>query len=129
MYKTKYFLILLIFTNLLLIGCAETKFLLTGDTYPEWTGPVKIFQEPPKDIEYVEIGWVTGKMSGAVSDWGKILEAMQEEAAEKGANAIILVDKDKSKQASIGGSAQYGLFGGSYDEKNLMAIAIRISKK
>lgn len=126
--KKKTVLILFIIILIFLSSCAETKFIITGETYPEWKGPVKIFQKPPKGIKYVEVGWISGKMGGMVSDWGKILEAMQKEAAKKGANGIILVDKSRYKQATMGGSIQYGFYGGSYDEKNLMAIAIRIIK-
>ena len=114
--------------SIIMSACAQTQFLITGNTYEPWTGPVKIFQEAPKDIQYEEIGWVSGKMGGMVSDWGAILKAMQKEAGERGANAIILVNKESSTQASLGGSDQYGFYGGSYQEKNLMAIAIRIWK-
>ena len=114
--------------SIIMSACAQTQFLITGNTYEPWTGPVKILQEAPKDIQYEEIGWVSGKMGGMVSDWGAILKAMQKEAGERGANAIILVNKESSTQASLGGSDQYGFYGGSYQEKNLMAIAIRIWK-
>ncbi len=56
-------------------------------------------------------------MEGAFSDWGAILKKMQKEAADRGANAIILINKEASTQS---------IYGGSYEEKNLMAIAIRI---
>ena len=56
-------------------------------------------------------------MEGAFSDWGAILKKMQKEAADRGANAIILINKEASMQS---------IYGGSYEEKNLMAIAIRI---
>lgn len=42
---------------------------------------------------------------------------MQEEARERGANAIILVNKEAETLSSLGGSAQYGFYGGSYQEK------------
>jgi len=119
--------LLILFAGLIILtlGCAQTRFIVTGSTYEPWPGPVKILQELPKDQRYVEIGWVSGKMSGMVSDWGAILKAMQEEARLKGANAIILIDKDATSQATIGGS-KHGFYGGTYEEKNLMAIAIRI---
>jgi uncharacterized protein YbjQ (UPF0145 family) len=68
---------------------------------------VKILYEPPADVKYEEIGVITGKMSGMVSDWGTIIEAMQKKAREKGANAIILINKETSTQSSFGGSVQY----------------------
>jgi len=112
--------------SIIVSACAQTQFVATGKTYEPWKGPVKILQEAPKGVKYEELGWVSGKMGGMVSDWGAILKAMQEEARERGANAIILVNKESSTQSSLGGSVQYGFYGGSYQEKNLMAIAIRI---
>ena len=106
-------------------GCAETHFIATGNTYEPWEGPVKILNKPPAGVKYEEIGWISGKMGGMVSDWGAILKAMQKSARKKGANAIILINKEASSQSSLGGSVQYGFYGGSYQEKNLMAIAIR----
>lgn len=113
---------------LLASACAQTQFVATGKAYDEWQGPVKILQEPPKGVKYEELGWVSGKMGGMVSDWGAILKAMQEEARIRGANAIILVNKETSNQSSLGGSVHYGFYGGSYQEKNLMAIAIRTTE-
>ena len=104
-------------------GCAQTQFLVTtGNSHEPWTGPVRILREAPNDIEYEEIGWVSGRM-GYDSDWGNILKEMQKESAERGANAIILVDKEASTQI-IG--LQWPFYGSSYEEKKLMAIAVRI---
>ena len=126
MYQVKIVYLGLLLFVLVVSGCAETRFVATGNTYRPWEGPVKILQEPPTGVKYEEIGWVSGKMGGMVSDWGAILKAMQESARKKGANAIILINKEASTQSSFGGSVQYGFYGGSYQEKNLMAIAIRI---
>lgn len=111
---------------ILLFACAQVKFIPTGNIYEPWDGPVKILEKPPSNIHYEEIGVITGKMSGMVSDWGAILKAMQKKARSKGANAIILINKETSKQSSFGGSVQYGFYGGSYQEKNMMARLIRI---
>ena len=105
-------------------ACVRTQFLPTTDTTHEhWSGPVEILQEAPADREYEELGWLTGYTH---SDWGTALKAMQEEAAERGANAIVLVVKDSSTQAGIVATPDGGLFGGTSEQRNLMAIAIRI---
>ena len=52
-----------------------------------------------------------------MADWGAILKAMQKEAKKRGANAIILINKETSTQLFLDSS---------YEEKSLMAIAIRI---
>jgi len=114
-------------TLIILLNCASAKFIQTGQIYEPWDGVVQILEEPPRNERFTEIGWVTGKMSGQLSDWGKIIEKMQETARKKGANAIILIDKDASMQGSVTANAQYGILTGStYQEKNLTAKAIRI---
>lgn len=121
----KYFLLCYILT-LLAFACAQVNFIPTGNSYEPWEGSVKILDELPSDVRYEEVGVITGKMSGMVSDWGKILKAMQKKARAKGANAIILINKETSSQSSFGGSLKYGFYGGSYQEKNMMARLIRI---
>jgi hypothetical protein len=129
MRKKRQFIIGLMSCVILSVKCAQSTFVVTGKSYEPWAGNVQIFQESPNDLKYEEIGWVTGKMAGSVSDWGKILKSMQETARNNGANAIILVNKETSNHASVGGSLQYGFYGGSYQEKTIMAKAIRIIEK
>ena len=103
--------------SFIVIACAQTQFVATGKTYEPWKGTVKIFRETPKGIKYEELGWISGKMGGMVADWGAILKAMQKEAKNRGANAIILINKETSNQLFLDSS---------YKEKSLMVIAIRI---
>ena len=115
-----------------MLGCVQTSFTATGRTYEPWDGPVKIFQVPPKNIKYEELGWVSGQTDDDNYDWVQILGAMQEEARKRGANAIILVSKESSTQSS---STQSEVRGNLYESKkkkdkkrNMVAIAIRIQK-
>ncbi|MEW6614292.1 MAG: hypothetical protein AB1401_02315 [Thermodesulfobacteriota bacterium] len=97
---------------LFLAGCVTSKFTQTGEAYPPYEGIVKVLTEPPKDKKYVEVGWVASS-GGMIHEWTNLIEAMQKEAASKGANAIIL-------------NQQFGLVEGSSTKKSLMAIAVRI---
>ena len=121
MLNNRYFFIICI--SITLSACAQTRFLVTtGNTHEPWTGPVRILREAPNGTKYEEIGWVSARM-GYGSDWGNILKKMQMESAKRGANAIILVDKEASTQFT---GLQWPLYGSSYEEKSLMAIAVRI---
>ena len=109
-------------------SCVTTRFVPTGHRYNEWDGPVKILREFPKNAEYEEIGWITAKNDFDDSlDWGEILVALQTEAKKRGANAIVIVDKDviSERKAEI---LPYG-YGKSETktEKSMVVIAIRIS--
>ena len=120
----------LLFCFVTMTGCVQTSFTATGRTYEPWDGPVKIFQEPPKNIKYEELGWVSGQTDDDTYDWVQILEAMQKEAKKRGANAIILVSKESSTQSKVRGNA-YGFFReekkeSKIKERNIVAIAIRI---
>lgn len=117
----------LLFCFITMTGCVQTSFTATGRTYEPWDGPVKIFQEPPKNIKYEELGWVSGQTDDDTYDWVQILEAMQKEAKKRGANAIILVSKESSTQSKVRGNA-YEFYGKTEKERNIVAIAIRIEK-
>lgn len=111
--KNLSFLIPVIAVTILLVqGCATSKFVVTGNTYPPYNGTIKVFLSPPEDIEYEEIGIVSSSGSLILPpQWAHLIEAMQKKAASKGANAIIIVKEDKSPQT---------------EQKSLMAVAIRI---
>jgi len=123
--KYKAIPIIIFITCFLLGACgAPSKFVLTGNKFPPYEGPVKILTSPP-EAKYVEIGWVSSK-GGPIHQWADLLEAMQTEAAQYGSNAIILVTKDSNSSSFVTYNPQFGLVGGSGSSKNLMAIAIRI---
>ncbi len=106
-------------------GCATSKFVVTGNTYPIYTGPVKVFQSTPEGIEYEEIGLVSST-GGQIHEWTHLIEAMQKESAKYGANAIVIIKEDNPKYGMITYNQQYGLIGSSGSWKSLTAVAIRI---
>ena len=123
MYKTSLFFITV--TILALFGCATAKFTQTGNTYPAYQGPVKVFTSKPDNIKYAEIGWVSSS-GGMVHEWTHLIEAMQQKAASKGANAIIIVAGERPNTGMATYTPQYGLLASQGTQKSMTAIAIRI---
>ncbi len=122
----KLILLTIFLSFLLLLSCATSKFIQTGSIYPAYIGPVKVFfAMPPDSIHYEEIGIISSQ-GGTIHEWTHLIEAMQKKAALKGANAIIILDKDKDKIAFITYNQQYGLLGGTGSYKSMMCIAIKI---
>lgn len=107
-------------------GCVSTRFVLTGNKYSPWDGPVKVLREFPENEEYEEIGWISATAdTDDYLDWGDILVALQKEARKRGANAIVIVGKD----VISGHKAEITPFGGKSEtttEKGMVVIAIRI---
>lgn len=120
---TKLCLIILLST-LLLAGCATASFTQTGEEYPAYDGIVRVFFEKPEEVEYEKIGIVSSK-GGSIHDQADMIKALQKEAAEHGANAIIVVSADE-KQGAVLSSGQYGTFASTTTEKNMTAVAIRL---
>jgi hypothetical protein len=106
-------------------GCATARFAQTGQTYPPYDGPVKVFWAPPKDVKYDEIG-IVSSTGGVIHQWAELIEALQKEAAMKGANAIIVGGSDDSTRAMMICNSNYGLPGATFPQKNMLAIAIKI---
>ncbi len=111
----------LVFT--FLIGCATAKFVQTGQTYPAYEGPVQVLSAPPEGVRYVEIGIVSSQ-GGMIHQWAHLIEALQKAAAKKGANAIIVGGADESTHAMV-----FGTYGGTFLQKNIIAVAIRILER
>jgi len=118
------------FTILLILffafqGCATSKFTITGNTFSPHQGPVKVFNTPPENIEYEEIGLVSST-GGMAHEWTHLISAMQKKAAKFGANAIIIIREDSPQFGMVTYNKQYGLTGSSGSWKSLTAVAIRI---
>ncbi len=113
----------LVFT--FLTGCATAKFVQTGQTYSPYEGPVKVLSAPPEGVKYVEIGIVSSQ-GGMIHQWADLIEALQKAAAKKGANAIIVGGANESTHAMVTYNPTFGLQGGTFPQKNMMAVAIRI---
>jgi hypothetical protein len=77
--------------SLTAISCAtRVEFAQTGNIYPPYNGPVKVLENLPTDLPYEEIGWVSAEGDWN-NPWAEMITKMQEKAASKGANAIVLV--------------------------------------
>lgn len=73
---------------LALYGCTTASFVKTGTTYPPYNGDVKILDTPLEDINYEVIGIVS--VDGPLDTQYDLIKLMQKEAAQNGANAIIM---------------------------------------
>ena len=123
-----------IYLVLFFMACGpKAKFIGTFTPYPPHPhnfGTVLIFLYPPDNLTYREIGFVVG--SGRLLDsWTNIIEKMQLEVALRGANGIILIDRDTAINAKkIFPVIEYPKdnFGNPKPpkEKALYGIAIRI---
>jgi hypothetical protein len=110
-----------------LCGCAASaSFTQTGDRYPAFKGPVKVFFEVP-DLDYQRIGIVSSQ-GGSSHSKADMLKAMQKEAAEYGANAIIVIS-EKTKENLAFSAGEFGAFGGTFTEKNASAVAVRVPQE
>jgi len=118
--KKDYALLVLILICLIFFGCAKVKFAPTGKTYPPYEGPVKIYKNPPSDLKYEEIGWVTAD-GDFNHPWAELLQMMQKEAASQGANALIIEEKFTTKM-----DAEVNVGRGIEDDRSITAIAVRI---
>ena len=112
---------------LVVAGCGpRIAFVPTHErSYDSWDGTVRILHEMPSDEAYIELGVLVGH-GRSRQDWGDMLRALQKEGEKKGANAIVLICKEASKQAAVGGSGIVGFYGSTYEEKTMMVLAIRI---
>ncbi len=118
-------IVFIVLVGLLIQGCATGKFTQTGNTYPAYQGPVKVFTSKPDNIKYEEIGWVSSS-GGMAHEWTHLIEAMQQKAASKGANAIIILAGERPNTGMAIYTPQYGLFASQGTQKSMTAIAIRI---
>jgi len=115
--------LLILSIGLGLMACVTSKMIITGNTYSPYGGIVKVYQSPPEDVEYEEIGWVS--VEGDLGpQWVDMIQSMQVEAAKKGANAIILSATKQTQEVR----PAIGLYAGSSSQKSMIAIAIRIKE-
>ena len=123
--KKIYLLVSALFICFFIQSCATGKFTQTGNIYPPYNGPVRVFTSPPTDLKYEEIGWVSSS-GGMIHEWTRLIESMQKKAASKGANAIIIIKGERPNSSMATYTPQYGFVGGSGYQKSMTAIAIRI---
>ena len=106
-----------------LAGCPAVRFTPTGPSYPPHQGTVKILKEYPIDKDYEEIGWVSAD-GDFNTPWSQLLGMMQNEAASRGANAIVLEEQFTTQMDT----PQYS-DGQQNDIRSITAIAIRIKDR
>lgn len=123
--KRNVLVLIFVFIFLSLHGCATAKFTQTGNSYPAYQGPVKVFTSPPTGLKYEELGWVSSS-GGMIHEWTHLIEAMQNKAASKGANGIIIVAGERPNTGMATYTPQYGFIGSQGTQKSMTAIAIRI---
>jgi hypothetical protein len=112
------------FLGLLLVSCASVQFTPTGPTYPPHDGPVKILKALPTDVPYEEIGWVSAE-GDFNHPWSELLAMLQQTAAVKGANAIVLEEKFTTRMDT----AQYNVGVNQNNEsRSVTAIALRLKE-
>lgn len=108
-----------------LYGCATSKFVLTGNIFPEHLGTVKVLYKIPENLDYEEVGIISSS-GGMAHEWTHLIEALQEEAAKYGANAIYISKEEKERYEFLIYNKQTGLTGSSSNLKSMTAVAIRI---
>jgi hypothetical protein len=113
-------ILFLIIICLIFLGCAKVKFTPTGKTYPPYQGAVKIYTEPPAGMKFEEIGWVSAE-GDFNHPWVELLQMMQQQAASKGANALIIQERFTTKV-----DADVNVGRGLQDDRSVTAIAVKI---
>ena len=121
--RVSLFLVCLVFV--FITGCATAKFAQTGQTYPPYHGPVKVLSAPPQGVKYEEIG-IISSAGGMIHQWADLIKALQKKAAQQGANAIIVGGADETTHSMVTYNPTFGLQGGTFPQKNMIAVAIRI---
>lgn len=116
-------LVVLLLIALLVAGCATVRFTQTGETFPAHSGPVKILKSMPPEGTYAEVGWVSAD-GDFNNPWSELLGMMQKEAANRGANAIVIEEKFTTQmdttQVNMGTANQSG------ETRSVTAVAIRL---
>jgi hypothetical protein len=93
----------------MLVSCAwGTSFTQTGKRYPPYRGDVQVYYELPAGVHYEEIGLVSTE-ANQVHLKESVIKALQEKAAEKGANAIIMTGLEETdKNTDFSGNRRNG---------------------
>ena len=93
----------------MLFSCAwGTSFTQTGKRYLPYRGDVQVYYELPAGVQYEEIGLVSTE-AHQVHLKASVIKALQEKAAEKGANAIIMMGlEERDKNTDLSGNRRTG---------------------
>jgi len=103
-----------LFITLLMVACAPSSHIITGTTRaPINPSEVKIYSTPP--AHYEEIALLDASSNSAFTPGGQksidtVIERLKEQAAQLGANGVILGDVSDRETGSLGtgvGSSSY----------------------
>ena len=89
----------------MLVSCAwGTSFTQTGKRYPPYRGDVQVYYELSAGVHYEEIGLVSAE-ANQIHLKASVIKALQEKAAEKGANAIIMTGlEERDRNTDLSGN-------------------------
>ena len=121
-----------------MIGCAASSHILVGEARePINPSNVKIYLDYPE--EYEKIALIDAGSNFVLNDpeilftWqskmDKAMERLKIEAAQLGANGILIVNTDNTIHTSVSSDGQGGSNTSTYTEKFVKAIAIYVDKE
>ena len=101
---------------LILSACTDTKFTQnpTSESYPPYAGKVRVLTTLPSPGSFDRVGVVVVRGPESVSD-ERLLRDLLDEAAAKGANAVVLQGKVRSSPYKDG-----------FTQRQLAAFALRL---
>lgn len=119
-----------------LMGCASSAVVVGQVRAPISPAQVKLYLNPPKRFEQVALLESSSKASWAVSDQGKtdvVIQRLKEEAANIGANGILLSGVGSQTAGSIGtagfsGNTALGVSAGIFHKAG-SGIAIYVTEE
>ncbi len=99
-------------------------FTQTGKGFPPYKGTVRVVSTFPPGGTYEEVGIVSGK-GGLAPSTADLIAAMQEKAAQNGANAIVITGGGASDSATAVYAPQVGLVASKHQVQEIIGVAIR----
>ena len=130
--------LILLIIFLFLVGCAASSHILVGEARePIAPSNVKVYLDYPE--EYEKIALIDAGSNFVLKDpeilftWqskmDKAMERLKIEAAQLGANGILIVNTDNTIHTSVSSDGQGGSNTSTYTEKFVKAIAIYVDKE
>ena len=122
---------------LLIIGCVPVSHIVVGETRePIHPSNVKIYLDYPEEYEKIALidagSDFAFKDPAILFDWqkkmDKAMERLKIEAAQLGANGILIVNTDNKIHTSVSSDGQGGSNTSTHTEKFVKAIAIYVEK-
>lgn len=111
---------------LAMAACSSSPFKRTGKLYPPYTGELIVYTKIPEGTAFEELGTVRSRYNPS-RDWAEIIKNTKRQAAQNGANAIIIDKKAKDSDFYVLPSGDM-LIPFYIDYKYIRAAAIRICR-